>query len=74
MEVITVKEKEKPVIVSLDFLKNKTPAYNIKSNSYSVIFSLTKEELMESLKTSSEISFQTVCAFKDKDARSVYET
>ena len=42
MEVVKVKEKEKPIIISLDFLKNKLPTYNIKSNSYSVIFSLTK--------------------------------
>lgn len=44
IEMISVNEdKIKPKILSLDFIKNKTRNYNLKSLNYSIIYYLTKE-------------------------------
>ena len=42
IENLDVSEKTKPKILSLDFIKNKTLNYNIKSLSYSVFYYLSR--------------------------------
>lgn len=66
VESINIKEDEKPKIVNFNFIKNKTMNYNIKSKSYSVLYYLSREEMMESLRNS-EMDFQLFCQLKDRD-------
>lgn len=72
IELIDIKEGEKPKMISFNFLKNKLINYNIKSKSYSVVYYLTREEILESLR-SSDMDFQMMCQLKDKDEQEIYE-
>lgn len=46
IECFDVSDKTKPKILSLDFIKNKTLNYNIKSLCYSVLYYLSREKFM----------------------------
>ena len=48
--MLKVEEKEKPKILSLDFLKGKILDYDVKSEKYSIIYTLSEECLKEALK------------------------
>ena len=65
IEKFEVDEKKKPIILSLDFIKNKILEYNVKSISYSVLYYLSRESFMESLR-SSELDYQLFCVMKDR--------
>ena len=65
IETITA-DDSKPRIFSLDFIKNHSCNYNVKSLSYSVLYCLSREEFMNSLK-SSEMDFQLFCVLRDRD-------
>ena len=64
--------KKKPIIISLDFIKNKTIPYNVKSMSYSVLYFLTREEFMESIQPS-DMDYQLFCVIRDKMESSLNE-
>lgn len=66
--MLTVNNKEncnKPKIFSLDFIKNKAIDFNLKSLNYSDIYSMTREEFMESLK-GSNLDYELFCMLKDR--------
>jgi hypothetical protein len=65
MDVVEVKN-EKAKLVSLDFIRNKELQYNMKSDSYSVLYTLPIETFKESLK-SSEMDYQLYCVLRDRD-------
>lgn len=55
----------KPKILTLDFIKNKTLNYNIKSQTYSVLYFLNREKFMESIRPS-EMDYQLFCLLRDR--------
>jgi hypothetical protein len=57
----------KSKLVSLDFLKSKRLAYSIKSLSYSIIYSIEKDNLIKFLKQT-KADYQTFCALRDRSA------
>lgn len=53
-------------MISLNFIRNKILEYNITSNSYSVLFYLSRDDFMQCLR-SNQFSFETICMIKDRD-------
>lgn len=65
--MISVNEdKIKPKILSLDFIKNKTRNYSLKSLNYSIIYYLTREEFSQALQDS-EMDYHLFCMLRDRD-------
>jgi hypothetical protein len=52
IETLSVSQGEKPKIISLDFIKNKSVNYDIKSEGYSVLYTLSLDSFKESLQFS----------------------
>ena len=53
-------------MISLDFIKNKSLNYDIKSEGYSVLYTLSLDNFKDSLK-SSEMDYQLYCLLRDRD-------
>ena len=53
-------------MISLNFIRNKILEYNITSNSYSVLFYLSRDDFMKCLR-SNQFSFETICMIRDRD-------
>ena len=66
IEKLEVEDGEKPKVLSLDFIRNKSLDYDIKSDKYTILYSLSIENFQESLK-GYEIDYQLFCTLRDKD-------
>lgn len=66
IETLAVCEQEKPKMISLEFIKNRTLNYDIKSDSYSIVYKINLEDFKESLR-SSDMDYQLYCLLRDRD-------
>ena len=63
---IIVGENEKAKLLSLDFIKNRILKYDIVSNDYSILYTLSEENIKEALK-SSKVDYELFCLIKDRE-------
>ena len=66
MEILSVGDKENPKMISLDFIKNRQLNYDIRSEHYSILYTLSLENFKESLR-SSDMDYQLYCLLRDRD-------
>ena len=61
-----VDKKDKPKVISLGFIKNEILKFDIRSSNYSIVYTLNKDLLKESLKDS-YLDYEVFCFLQDKD-------
>jgi hypothetical protein len=66
IEELEVSKDDKPKMIGLDFIKEKPLVYDIKSDGYSIIHTLSLEGFKESLK-SSDMDYQLYCVLRDRE-------
>lgn len=66
IEILSVGDKENPKMISLDFIKNRQVNYDIRSEHYSILYTLSLENFKESLR-SSDMDYQLYCLLRDRD-------
>ena len=63
---IGIKDKSQPKMLSLGFIKSMNVVCDIKSLTYSILFFLSNEDLMEILKQS-KIDYEHFCLMRDRE-------
>jgi hypothetical protein len=62
---IRIEDKSQPKLLSLGFIKSKNVVCDIKSLTYSILFYLSNEDLMDILKQS-KMDYEHFCLMKDR--------
>ena len=65
VESLEVKDGQKPKLLGLDFIKNKTLTHDIRSKNYSIVYTLELERFKEALRAS-EMDYQLLCMLRDR--------
>ena len=65
VESLEVQDGEKPKLLGLEFIKNKTLTHDIRSKNYSIIYTLELERFKEALRAS-EMDYQLMCILRDR--------
>ena len=66
IEFIKISKKEKPKVLSLDFIKNKEINFDIRSVNYSIVYYLEMGKFIEALK-GCEMDYELYCMLRDKN-------
>ena len=66
IQFIKVSKKQKPKVLSLDFIKNKEINFDIRSVNYSIVYFLEMGKFLESLRSCS-MDYQLYCMLRDKN-------